>query len=153
MFAGDSDGLVVAGVYPEVVGLVVFGWLGVVGVGETEVVIFGGVGVGGRSRWDERGQTGVGGDLDGVGFEDFAARGVVDGADAVLFDLGRDVLNEGTTEVDVEGLGSVADGEDGFVVVEGVVDEELVDGGAGGVGGAAGGDGCLAVGVGVDVCS
>ena len=69
-----------------------------------------------------------------MSFEDFATGGVVDGADEVLFDLGGDVLDDCSAAPDVEGLRSVADGEDGFVEVEGVLDEEFVDGGAGWVG-------------------
>ena len=66
-----------------------------------------------------------------------AAGAVIDGC----VEDGGDVLNEGAVAPDVEGLGAVADGEDRLVQVEGVLQQQFVDGGAGGVGGAAGGDG------------
>jgi hypothetical protein len=94
-----------------------------------------------------RSEAGVGGDLYGVGFGDCAAGAVIYGCS----NLRRYVLNEGAAAPDVEGLGALADGEDGFVEIEGVLDEELVYGGAVGVGAFALGDGGLAVFLGVDV--
>ena len=67
--------------------------------------------------------------------------------------MGCEVLDEGSAAPDVEGLGAEADGEEGFVEVVGVLDEEFVYVFAGGVGWGALGDGVLAVFVGVDVGS
>ena len=60
-------------------------------------------------------------------------------------------MDEGSTAPDVERLGAEADGEDRFVEVVGVLDEEFVDVFAGGIGGAALGNWVLAVFLGVDV--
>lgn len=69
-----------------------------------------------------------------------------------MVDRHRDeMLDEGSAAPDVEGLGAEADGEDGFVEVVGVLDEEFIDVFAGGVGGAALRDGVLAVFLGVYV--
>ena len=121
--AGDADGLMVAGVDGQA----------------EEAVLFGGF-FGGNDGAEER----FGGDGGGVGDGDGAAGGVVDGQ-------GAEVLDEGSAAPDVEGLGAEADGEEGFVEVVGVLDEEFVDVLAGGVGGGALGDGVLAVLVRVDV--
>jgi hypothetical protein len=82
-----------------------------------------------------------------VGFNYLAARAVIDGG----VEDGFEILNEGAVAPDIEGLCAVADGEDGFVEIEGVLEQELVDGGAGSVGRPAGGDRFLAVALGVDV--
>ena len=82
-----------------------------------------------------------------MGLEDGAFRGVVYGG----ADFGGDVLDQRAVAPDVEGLDALADGEDGFVEVEGVLDEELVDGGAVGVWGRAVGVAGFAVFLGVDV--
>ena len=57
---------------------------------------------------------------------------------------GFEVLDERAVAPDVERLRAVADGEDGLVQVEGVLQQELIDGGAAGIGGAALGDAGLA---------
>jgi hypothetical protein len=121
--AGDADGLVVAGVD-----------------GETEeTILFGGL-FGGNDG-SEEGIWGYGG---GVGDGHGASGGVVD--------RHRDeVLDEGSAAPDVEGLGAETDGEDGFVQVMGVLDEEFVDVFAGWVGGTALRDGILTVFLGVYV--
>ena len=62
-----------------------------------------------------------------------------------------DVLNQGAVEPGVKGLEALADGEDGLVEVEGVLEEEFVDGGAGIVGRGGVGAGGFAVFLGVDV--
>jgi len=85
--------------------------------------------------------------LDAVSFDDLAAGCVVDGGR----DFARDVLDEGAAAPDVEGLGAVADGEDWFLEIEGVLDEEFVDGGAGWVGSSTLGDGLPPVFLGIDV--
>ncbi len=121
--AVNADGLMVAGVD-----------------GETkEVVLFGGL-VGCEESAEER----FGCDGRVVGDGDFAAGGVIDREWA-------EVLNEGATAPDVEELDAEADGEDGFVEVVGVLEEEFIDVFARVVGGGALGDGILAVFVGVDV--
>jgi hypothetical protein len=61
------------------------------------------------------------------------------------------VLKQGSAAPDVEHLGAEADGEDGLAEVVSVLEEELVDVFAGGVGGVALLDGLLAVLLGVDV--
>jgi hypothetical protein len=68
-----------------------------------------------------------------VGFEDAAAGAWL----TARCRSGWGCPGSGAAAPDVEGLGALADGEDGLVEVEGVLDEELVDGGAGGVGVAA----------------
>lgn len=75
-------------------------------------------------------------------------------AGAVVYgcaDLGGDVLDECAAAPDVQRLRALADGEDGLVKIEGVLDEELVDGGAVGVGVFALGDSRFAVFLGIDV--
>ncbi len=64
---------------------------------------------------------------------------------------GREVLDEGSAAVDVQDLGAETDGEDGLLVEEGVLEEEGVDGLAGGVGVGAFGDAVVAVVCGIDV--
>jgi len=76
-----------------------------------------------------------------VGFNHLAARAVVDGG----VEDGFEILNEGAVAPDIEGLCAVADGEDWLVEIEGVLEQELVDGGSGSVGRAAGGDGFFTV--------
>jgi len=121
--AGDADGLMVAGVDGEA----------------QEAILLGGLFMGEEGAEERRRDDG-GGVGDGYGF----ACGVVDGH-------GGEVLDEGSAAPDVEGLQAEADGEDGLVEVMGVLNEELVYIFAGGVGGAALGDGVLAVLLGVDV--
>jgi hypothetical protein len=82
-----------------------------------------------------------------VGFQDGALGRVIDEGS----DLAWDVLDEGAVEPGVEGLEALADGEDGLVEVEGVLEEELVDGGAGIVGWGGVGVGGFAVFLGIDV--
>jgi len=83
-------------------------------------------GFGGRALRDEAGQTRAGRNADGVSLGDVVSRAVIDG--------GLEVLDERAVEPDVQGLHSAADGEDGLVETEGVLEEKLVDGGAGWVG-------------------
>ena len=90
----------------------------------------GGVGLSVAGVGNEAGEAGAGGDLERVSFEDGAVRGVVN----VCAYLRGDVLEEGAAAPDVEGLGALADGEDRLVQVEGVLNEELIDVGAQGVG-------------------
>ena len=92
------------------------------------------------------GEEGVGGEDGGVGDGYGAAGGVVDGH-------GGEVLKQGSAAPDVEHLGAEADGEDGLAEVVSVLEEELVDVFAGGVGGVALLDGLLAVLLRVDVGS
>jgi hypothetical protein len=132
--ARGADGLVVAGVHDLCVnGMRV--WLGALWAG-----VFG-------SKLKNVGEARAGGDADEVGVGDGASRAVVHGDAAD----GGQVLNEGAVAPDVEGLGAVADGEDGLLEVEGVLEEKFVDCCAGGIGGAAGGDGSFAVALRVDV--
>jgi hypothetical protein len=121
--AGDADGLVVAGVDGQA----------------EEVVLFGSF-VCSEQRAEERFGCG----RSGVGDGDFATGGVVDGKDG-------EVLDQGAAAPDVKDLDAEADGEDRFVEVVGVLEEELIDVFARGVGGGTLGDGVLAVLVGVDV--
>jgi hypothetical protein len=72
-------------------------------------------GLGGRSGKPSKARTG--GDVDWVGFDNLAAGAVVD----VGFEDGVEILNEGTVAPDIEGLGAVADAEDRFVEVEGIL--------------------------------
>jgi hypothetical protein len=121
--AGDSDGLMVAGVD-----------------GKAEVaVLFG------RLIWgDEGAKEGVGGNGRCVGDGNAAARGMVDREDA-------EVLDQSSTAPDVEELEAEADGQDGLVEVVGVLEEEFVDVFAGVIGRSALRKRILAVFVRVDV--
>ncbi len=121
--AGDSDGLVVAGVD-----------------GEAEESVL----IGGFFGGDDGAEEGVRGYGGGVGYGYGLSGGMVHGH-------GGEVLDKGSSAPDIEGLDTEADGEDGLVEVMGVLDEEFVDVFAGGIGGGALGDGFLAVLVGVDV--
>jgi hypothetical protein len=121
--AGDADGLMVAGVDGEA----------------EEAVLFGGF-CGGNDGSEE----GVGGDCGGVG-DGYGTSG------RVVDRHGDEVLDEGSAAPDVEGLGAETDGQDGFVEVVGVLDEEFVDVFAGWVGGAGLRGGVLAVFLGVYV--
>src|ERR1700677_4481892 len=105
----DTDGLVVAGVDGEA----------------QEVVLFGGFVFG-----EYGAEQGFGCDGCGVGNSDLTTSRVVDGKDA-------EVLYECATAPDVEELDTETDGEDGFVEVVGVLEEELIDVLAGVVGGGA----------------
>jgi len=82
-----------------------------------------------------------------VGFNYVTARAVIDGG----VEDGFEILNKSAVAPDVEGLCAVADGEDGLVEIEGVLEQELVDGGAGSVGRPAGGDRFFVVALRVDV--
>ncbi len=61
------------------------------------------------------------------------------------------MLNKGSTAPDIEELGTEADGQEGFIQIMGVLDEELVHVLSGRIGGSALGNGLLAVFVRVDV--
>jgi hypothetical protein len=151
--AGAADGLVVAavdeeagGVFAELAG----GAVGGVGGAEEVEVFFR------ECAGDESGETGMCGDCDEVSLKDAGAGGVVDrrsfgGGLDVGWTLSWDVLNKCAAAPHVEGLRSLAYGEDGFVEVEGVLEEQFVDGGAQGVGGFAEGIGGFAVFLGIDV--
>jgi hypothetical protein len=153
VIAGGADGLVMAGVDEEVRG--VFAELYEVSAGwvrraKGELRMGGGV----VPLWmcvakmgDEGREPGSWGDFEGVGFEDGTFGGVVYGGS----DLGGDVLDEGASAPDVEGLQALTDGEDRLVEVEGVLQEELVNGGAWCVGRRALGDAGLTVFLRVDV--
>ncbi len=152
--AGGGNGLVVAAVHicdgacrPGSRFAWLFRWSVTREIGIVRAAIEFVVDVGNVGGWDESGEAGVGGDFEGVGFVDGAAWFVVEGVRL----LGGNVLEEGAAAPDVEGLGSVADAEDGFVEVEGVLEEKLVDGFAGGVGGSALGEAVLRVFLGLDV--
>src|SRR6266851_228845 len=121
--AGDADGLVVAGVD-----------------GETKKAVL----LGGFVVRNDGAEEGVGGYGGGVGY----GYGT---ASRVIYRHWHEMLDQGSSAPDVEGLDSEADGEDGFVEVVGVLNEEFVHILPGGVGGGALGDGILAVLVGVDV--
>jgi hypothetical protein len=128
--AGDADGLVMARVD-----------------GETkEAVLLWGFGgfFGGFLGGDDGSKEGVGGDGGGVGDGDAAACGVVDGKDA-------EVLYQGSSAPDVEGLDAEADGKDGLVEIVGILNEEFVHVFPCWVSGGAFGDRILAVLVGVNV--
>ncbi len=102
------------------------------------------VGLGRFFGGEEGGEEAVRGDEGGVSDGDFASGFVVDGE-------GGEVLDEGASSPDVEGLDSEADAEDGLGEFGGVVEEEVVDGFAGGVGGRGGGVAVGSVEGGVDV--
>jgi hypothetical protein len=95
----DANGLMVAGVD-----------------GETEEFIlcesFG--------RVQKGAQEGVRGDYDGVGYGYASSGGVVYGKDC-------EILHQGPPAPHIEELEAEADGEDGFIEVVGVLDEEFVD--------------------------
>ncbi len=74
-----------------------------------------------------------------MSFEHGTARSVVD----LGFTCGGQILNKGAVEPDVETLSAVADGENGFVEIEGVLQKQLLDGFTGWVGGIAGGGGVV----------
>lgn len=78
---------------------------------------------------------------------DSAAGLVVDGRVENAFEI----LDERAVAPDVEGLRPVTDGENGLVEVEGVLEQEFVDGGTRSVGGAACGNRLLAIAQGIDV--
>lgn len=61
-----------------------------------------------------------------MSFQDGAAWVVVDGGAYLC----GDVLNQGASAPGIEALQTLADGEDGLVEIEGVLEEELVDGSA-----------------------
>jgi hypothetical protein len=121
--AGDSDGLVVAGVD-----------------GKAEVaVLFG------RLVWDDKGtKEGGRGDSGGVSDGDAAACGMIDGKDA-------QILDQGSATPDVEELEAEADGQDGLVEIVSVLDEKLVYVLPGVIGWSALRNGLLAVLMGVDI--
>ena len=123
--AGDGERLVVAGVDGQA----------------QEAVLFGGF-----VRDDEAAEQGFRRDRRGVGHCDGATGGVVHGQGARCW-------TEGSAAPDVEGLHAEADGEQGFVQVVGVLEEEFVDGLAAGIGGGGLGFGVLAVLLRVDVGS
>ncbi len=143
----DDSILGAAGGYSEVVARDAYG-LVVAGVdGETEeTVLFGGFGfwIEGSAGGNDGTQEGGGGYGGCVGYGYSAAGGMVDRH-------GDEVLDEGSAAPDVEGLGAETDGEDGFVEVVGVLDEELVDVFAGWVCGAGLGGEILTVFLGVYV--
>jgi hypothetical protein len=150
--AGGLDGLVVAGVDVEVVGIFMERAKGSVGFvagseGERVTVLGVRLRIADVVEGDDGSQAGAVSDGNGVGFDDAAVGSVID----IRPYLVRQVLVEGASTPDVEDLQALADGEDGFVEVEGVLNEEFVDGGAGRVGVLAGGDGRFAVGLRVDV--
>ena len=95
----------------------------------------------------DSGESRVGGDLYGMGFQHGAAGAVVDCGS----DLRGNVLDQRAPAPDIKGLNALADGENGLVEIKGVLEEELVDGCAVSVGALGLGDGRLAVFLGVDV--
>jgi hypothetical protein len=121
--AGDSDGLVVAGINrkPEV------------GVLFRRLV-----------RDDKGSKERAGGDSGGVSDGDAAACGMIDREDA-------QILDQGSSAPDVEELEAEADGQDGLVEIVSVLDEKLVYVFPGVIGRSALRDGLLAVFMGVDV--
>ena len=72
-------------------------------------------------------------------------------AGGVVYGKAGEVLDQGAAAPDVQDLDAEADGEDRFVEVVGILEEELIDIFARRIGGGALGDGVLAVFVGVDV--
>jgi hypothetical protein len=74
---------------------------------------------------NQAGQPGTRRNMDRMGLNDLPAGAVIDG--------GLQVLNQGAVAPYIQRLGAVADGEDGLLEVEGVLEEELVNGSAGGV--------------------
>ena len=85
-------------------------------------------------------EAGCGRDADRMGFGDEAAGGVVDGRP----ELGGQILIKGAVAPDVESLRAVADAKDGLMEAEGILEEKLIDCGAGGIRRAAGGDALFA---------
>jgi hypothetical protein len=63
--------------------------------------------------------------------------GIHDRATGAMIHLGLYVLNQGAVAPDIEGLGAVADGEDGLLEVEGVLKQDFIDSGTSWVGWAA----------------
>jgi len=61
-------------------------------------------------------------------------------APRLMIHFGLDVLDQGPVAPDVERLGAVTDGKNGLLEVEGVLQQELIHGGTGGVGFATLGD-------------
>src|SRR5580698_3231654 len=78
----------------------------------------------------ESGKTGAGGDGDGMSLCHSAAGTVIDRC----ANLARDVLDQSAAAPDVQRLRALADGEDGLVQVKGILDQQLVDSRAIGVG-------------------
>jgi hypothetical protein len=78
---------------------------------------------------EQSGKPRFGVDAHRMGIENGAARAVIDRC--------SEVLNQTAIEPDIETLQTRADGEDGLVQIEGVLQQELVDGCAGGIGWAA----------------
>ena len=151
--AWGVNGLVVAGVDGRRGGAVCIGGLGIVffhAPSRGPLGAGGEIGIrqgGGLDGLEDGGEAGVGRDGDGMGIGDAATGAVIDGG----ADDGGQILDEGAVAPDIEGLCAMADAEDGLVQIEGVLEEELVDGGAGGVVGAAGGDRGFAVALGIDI--
>ena len=121
--AGNADGLMVTGVNRKA----------------EEVLLFRGF-----FRCEQSAEKRLGSDRGSVGDGDFAAGGVIDGERS-------EILHEGAAAPGVEDLNAKADGEERLVEIVRVLEEELVDVFAGGVGGGALGDGIVAVLVGVHV--
>ncbi len=86
-------------------------------------------------------------DANRVRLGDQTTRRVIDGSS----ELAGQVLKEGTIAPDIQSLGAVADTQDGLVEAESVLEEELIDGGAGRVIGAAGVDAILSKSLGVNI--
>ena len=121
--AGNSDGLMMAGVD-----------------GQAEEVVL----LGGFFASQKRAEKRFGRGSRSVGDGDLAASRVIDGKNG-------QILNQRSAAPDVENLDAEADGEDGFVEVVRILEKKLIDVFAGSVGGGALGDGVLAVLVRVDV--
>jgi hypothetical protein len=121
--AGNSDGLVMAGVDRK-----------------TEVAVL----LGRLVRDHEGTKDGGWGDSRGVSDGDAAAGRMIDWEDA-------QILDQGSSAPDIEELEAEADGQDGLVEIVGVLDEKLIYVFPGVIGRSAFRDGLLAVFMGVDV--
>jgi hypothetical protein len=77
--------------------------------------------------------------------------GIDDFATGAVIHLGLDVLNERAVAPDIERLSAVADSKNGLLEVECVLQQELIDGGAAGVGLAALGDWIFAKSLRIDI--
>jgi hypothetical protein len=74
---------------------------------------------------NQPGESRSGSDPDRVGLDDLATRAMIH--------LSLEVLNQGAFAPDIERLGSVADGKNGLLEVEGILQQKLIHGSAAGI--------------------
>lgn len=106
-----------------------------------------GLRVGFFRRVDKSRQTGIGSDIHRVSVDHIAAGLMIDGR----VKDGIEVLDQGAVAPDVEGLCAVTDTENRLLQVESILEEQLVDGSAAGVGRSARGDGLFSVALRIDI--